>query len=199
MRLNVLAVGCCLCLSIVTSVAYAQESNFKGPFGGILVSSVGSSTDAIVTGQALSTGAQTVLPTVEAGYNFAATEKFVLATSVTYDLAKTNGGNIVSASLQSDNHYSLNFKPGYAINDTTLLYATIGYNHRNATLTNAGKLSGYSFNGIGYGIGSMLMLNESVYLRFELQKINYDSQSIQSGVSAQPSLTVGTIGVGYKF
>ncbi len=199
MKMNILAVGCCMCLSFATSVAYAQASNFKGPFGGILVSSVGSSTDINGSGPAFSTGAQTVLPTLEAGYNFATTEKFVLGASITYDLAKTNGGNIATASLQSDNHYSLNFKPGYAINDTTLLYATIGYNHRNATVTNAGNFPGYSFDGIGYGIGSMLMLNESIYLRFELQKINYGSQSIQSGVSAQPSLTVGTIGVGYKF
>ncbi len=188
-----------VCLSIAATGTFAQASNFEGPFGGVLVSSVGSSTNISSSGQSFSTGGQTFVPTLEAGYNFAPTEKIVLGLTATYDLVKTNGGNFVGANLQSNNHYSLNFKPGYAINESALVYASVGYNHRNATVTNVSNFPGYSFNGIGYGIGSMLMINKNVYARLEVQRINYGSQTIETNVSAQPTNTVGTIGVGYKF
>jgi opacity protein-like surface antigen len=199
MKINLLAVSSCLCLSLAASGVFAQANNFKGPFGGVLVNSIGSSTDINASGQTFSTGAQTIVPTIEAGYNFAPTDKVVLGATATYDLLKTSGGSIATSSLESGNHYSLNFKPGYAFSDSTLVYATLGYNHRNASVTNAGNFPGLSYVGIGYGVGSMLMLNENVYFRLELQKINYGSQNIQGNGSAQPTVTVGTIGLGYKF
>ena len=190
--------------SLVATSAFAQSSNFEGPLVGGLVSSVGSSTNINASGSTLSFGDQSMVPAVEIGYNYAATDKIVLGATATYDLTKTNGGALQlegsGGNLESKNHYSLNFKPGYVINDSTLIYATGGYNSRVGTLTNT-PLGNVSFSGFGYGVGAFLLLDKNIYLRLEVQRVEYATQSISlSGdLNVKPSNTVGTLGLGYKF
>ena len=191
-------------LSVAATGAFAQAKNFEGFTAGINVSSVGgTSTFKDSDGAKIDMGQQSVVPGVELGYNYAASKDIVLGLTATYDFVDTKLGEASSAdgsfNIKGQNRMSVNFKPGYVITPSTMVYATVGYNSM------SGKLSGDSgasitktYTGVGYGLGVAVMATKNVFVKAEVQQVNFGSQSA-SGSSAQPNLTVGTIGLGYKF
>jgi len=187
--------------SVVTSGAMAQANSninpFEGPSIGVSVSSVGGSTDLSGTSSA-NMGQQSVVPTVEAGYAFGVSKEVALGLTGTYDLADTKGGSAGSANLVGKKHYSINFKPGYVLGSSTMLYALLGYNRLQGTLNNNGYTGTSNMNGIGYGIGIEALLDKNVYVKLEGQQVKYSSSTL-SGVTYKPSTTIATLGLGYKF
>jgi opacity protein-like surface antigen len=186
---------------LISGGAYAQAKNFEGPIVGLAVSTVGASTNATIAGETVAFGGQSFVPSAEIGYNFAATDKVVLGLTATYDFTKTNAGQITDGyKLEGKNHYSINFKPGYTISDSTLVYATVGYNSMKGSVTNLPETT--SFSGIGYGLGAMMMVDKNIYIRLEAQRVDFGSKTNSidgEAISYKPSATIGTIGVGYKF
>jgi outer membrane immunogenic protein len=195
--------------------AFAQAAAFEGFTAGVNVSSVGGTTT--LTGgdknfsQTYEFGQQSFVPGVELGYNYAATQNIVLGLTATYDLTNSNIGNVNSSfagdgiSFKGQDRYSINFKPGYVITPSTMIYATVGYNAMSV------KTSGYadggtsttSVSGIGYGIGLAVMATKNIFVKAEVQQVNFGSKSIFTEgdytTSIKPNLTVGTIGIGYRF
>lgn len=195
-----------LVLLATSTGVFAQAKNFEGFTAGINISSVGASTkvngDGVFGG--FNFGEQNVVPTLEIGYNAALGDKFVLGITGTYDLAETKSGQLTDfIQLKSQNHYSINLKPGFAVTDSALVYLTLGYNQMTGKITgNNITTNNTNFSGIGYGIGSMLMLNKNIFMKLEVQQIDYSSKSntiFGDSVTYKPSATVGTVGLGYKF
>ena len=195
-----------LVVSIMTVAAtgvFAQANNFEGFTAGINVSSVGATTTLKDEGSA-DIGQQSVVPGIELGYNFAASKEIVLGLTATYDFANTKLGQIGdqdgNANLKGQNRMSINFKPGYVITPSTMIYATVGYNSMSGKLTEnpPGSTITQTFTGIGYGLGIAVMATKNVFVKAEVQQINFGSQNLD-GTSLQPNLTLGTIGIGYKF
>lgn len=189
-----------LALTVFTAMAtnaMAQENPFSGPSVGVSVSSVGGTTD-LSGSRSANMGQQSVVPTVEAGYAFGVSKEVALGLTGTYDLADTKGGSDGSANLVGKKHYSINFKPGYVVGSSTMLYALVGYNRMQGSLNNNGA-SGYSnLNGIGYGIGLQALLDKNVYVKLEGQQVKYTSSTV-NGLTYKPSTTIATLGLGYKF
>lgn len=200
--------------TVLASSAMAQANAFEGFTAGVNVSSVGGTTT--LTGgdsnfsQTYDFGQQSFVPGVELGYNYAATQSIVLGLTATYDFTDSNLGQVNSnlgggISLKGQNRYSINFKPGYVITPSTMIYATVGYNAMSV------KTSGYidggssttSVSGIGYGLGLAVMATKNIFIKAEVQQINFGSKTLFTDAdyttSIQPNLTVGTIGIGYKF
>ncbi|MBU3617980.1 MULTISPECIES: outer membrane protein [unclassified Polynucleobacter] len=175
----------------------AQTNPFEGPSIGVSVSSVGGSTDLSGTRSA-NMGQQSVVPTIDAGYAFGLTKEVALGLTGTYDLADTKGGSDGSANLVGKKHYSINFKPGYVLGTSNMIYALLGYNRMSGTLNNNGYTGTSNLNGIGYGIGIETLLDKNIYLKVEGQQVKYSSSTV-SGVTFKPSTTIATIGLGYKF
>lgn len=143
-------------------------------------------------------GQQSVVPTAELAYTYGASKEIALAITGTYDLADTKGGSDGNGNLVGKKHYSINFKPGYVMGSSTMLYALVGYNRMQGTF-NEGGTTGYSnLNGIGYGIGLQALLDKHFYVKLEGQQVKYTSSSV-SGITYTPSTTIATLGVGYKF
>lgn len=188
-------------LSAAASGAMAQANSqanpFEGPSIGIAVSSVGGSTDLSGTTSA-NMGQQSVVPTVEAGYAFGVSKEVALGLTGTYDLANTKGGSSGTSNLVGKKHYSINFKPGYVIGSSTMLYALVGYNRMQGTYNDLGISGVSNLNGIGYGIGLEALLDKNVYVKLEGQQVKYNTANI-SGVTYKPSTTIATLGLGYKF
>jgi outer membrane immunogenic protein len=184
-------------LSVAATGAFAQAKNFEGFTAGINVSSVGgTSTFKDSDGSKIDMGQQSVVPGVELGYNYAASKDIVLGLTATYDFVDTKLGEAGtpddgSFNIKGQNRMSINFKPGYVITPSTMVYATVGYNSMSGKLSDdSGASITKTYTGVGYGLGVAVMATKNVFIKAEVQ---------QAGVSAQPNLTVGTIGVGYKF
>lgn len=175
----------------------AQTNPFEGPSIGVSVSSVGGSTDLSGTRSA-NMGQQSVVPTIDAGYAFGLTKEVALGLTATYDLADTKGGSDANANLVGKKHYSINFKPGYVLGTSNMIFALVGYNRMSGTLNNNGYTGTSNLNGIGYGIGIETLLDKNIYLKVEGQQVKYSSSTVSS-VTFKPSTTIATIGLGYKF
>ena len=177
--------------------ANSQANPFEGPSIGVSVSSVGGSTD-LSGARSENMGQQSVIPTVEAGYAFGVSKEVALGLTGTFDLANTKGGSNGTTNLVGKKHYSINFKPGYVLGTSTMLYALVGYNRMQGTLNNEGYSGASNLNGIGYGIGLEALLDKNVYVKIEGQQVKYNTGNV-SGVTYKPSTTIATLGLGYKF
>lgn len=183
------------------SYAFAQASNFQGFTIGVNGSSVGSSTTISGGGDSIDMGQQTFIPSGEIGYTYGVGDAAISLTG-TYDFVDTKAGQVTvgstSVKLVGKNHYSFNLKPAYAVTPSTLLYATVGYNSIKGEFTGGGVSGSTNFSGVGYGIGVVQLMSKNVFLKAELQQISYGSKTVD-GATYQPSSTIGTLGIGYKF
>jgi len=187
-----------LIFASMSSGVFAQAKNFEGFNAGLNLSLVGASTEGSASGNVVSFGQQNVIPSVDLGYNFAANENLVLGISGTYDFTSTDGGKVNNATLKMENHYSFNLKPGFVVSPNTMLYATFGYNRGTGKITTAGGTK--AFNGFSYGLGALVMVDKNIFVKAEVQRVDYTSESAFGDfVNFKPSSTIGTIGVGYKF
>lgn len=181
--------------------ALAQSTVPANPFEGFSVgiglSAVGSSTD-LSGSRSANIGQQSVVPTIEAAYTQGVSKDVALGFTGTYDLTDTSGGSDGSASIKGKNHYSLNFKPGVVLGSNTMIYGLIGYHHMEGKLNNNASSSTNGFNGIGYGLGLQLLLDKNLYVKLEGQRVRYSSSTL-SDLTFEPSKTIATLGVGYKF
>ena len=188
-------------LTIAAGSAMAQAKSevnpFEGPSVGVSVSSVGGSTNVAgpVSGNA---GQQSVVPTIDVGYAYGVSKDVALGLTGTYDLADTKGGSLDNTNFVGKKHYSINFKPGYVVGTSTMLYALLGYNRMQGTQNNNGSTGSSNTNGIGYGLGVEVLLDKNIYMKLEGQQVKYSS-STASGLTFKPSSTIATLGLGYKF
>lgn len=184
-------------LVATSTIAIAQENPFEGPSVGVNVSSVGGSTN-ISGNRSTNIGEQSVVPAVELGYTYGASKEIALGLTGTYDLADTKGGTDGNGNLVGKKHYSINFKPGYVLGSSTMLYALVGYNRMQGTFNDGGYTGHSNLNGIGYGVGIQALLDKHFYVKLEGQQVQYTSASV-GGITYKPSTTIATLGVGYKF
>lgn len=185
-------------LSVAATGAFAQANAFEGFSAGVKVSSVGASTSFSAPGASVNMGQQSVVPTLEVGYTYGLNKEIALGLTATYDLAEAKTGSADDLNFKQTDHYSINFKPGYVFNNTTMVYAILGYNSMTGKASAQGYSANQSFNGFGAGLGIQALVTKNVYIQAEAQQITYSGQT-KSGVTYTPSATVGTVGVGYKF
>jgi len=186
-------------LSVAATGAFAQAKSFEGFSVGINGSFVGNTTELTASGTPLNVGDSNLIPAGEVGYTHAITDKFTLGISGTYAFTDSNAGKIGSdLQLKGKNQYSINLKPGYALSKEALVYALVGYNSFDGSITNVSGST--TFTGIGYGVGAQVMFTNNVYGKVEIQQVQYDSKGTFGGaLNVKPISNIGTIGIGYKF
>lgn len=206
MKKKVLAIAFC---TTVAGAAHAQSNAFEGFTAGLNISSVGSTTTLQDPASKGDLGQQSAVLGIELGYNLAASSNFILGLTATYDFANSKLGAISdpegSTTLKGQNRMSVNFKPGFLVTPTSMVYAIVGYNAM-STKVNANSATAPSenfsktLNGIGYGAGVATMVNKNIYVKAEVQQVNFNSWNPDGDAgSLKPNLTIGTIGIGYKF
>ena len=195
-------------LTALAGSAMAQANPFEGFSAGINVSAVGASTQLKGpdnTLESIKFGEQSIVPSIEVGYMYGVTKAFALGITATYDLTSTNAGAFGPIQFKAKDHYSINLKPGYVFNNSSMVYAIVGYNSIKAEASGAGFSQSQTNNGIGVGLGLQFLVDKNIYIKAEAQQITFSSKNIQvpgiddSGLSSKGSATLGTIGVGYKF
>lgn len=110
---------------------------------------------------------------------------------------------------QIKNSFGINFKPGYKLNDSALLYGLVGYSR--ASFKEVG--SDWSFagvamppldfkknvDGVGYGLGLESAINNNVSFRVEFKHVDYEKVTPQTGEEIKPSTNQFLAGLAYKF
>lgn len=198
-------------ISTLAGGALAQTNAFEGFTAGINISSIGATTTLTDTDSKVDLGQQSAVPGIELSYNFAASSNFVLGISATYDFTKTKLGSISdqdgSSTFKGQNRMSINLKPGFLVTPNSMVYAVVGYNAmstkidaNSATASPASESFSKTLNGIGYGAGVAVMIDKNIFVKAEVQQVNFNSWNPEGDIaSIKPNLTVGTIGIGYKF
>jgi opacity protein-like surface antigen len=188
--------------TVIAGSAMAQANPFEGFSAGVNVSAVGATTKVNGLGQSLSFGEQSIVPSLEIGYMYGVTKDFALGITATYDLTDTKAGSFGPLQFKAKDHYSINLKPGYVFNNSSMVYAIVGYNSIQGNVSGIDGISiSQSNNGIGVGLGLQFLVDKNIYIKAEAQQITFSSKTpqISSDLTTKGSATVGTIGVGYKF
>ena len=180
-----------------SNLVFSQASNFEGLTAGINISSVGGSTKISGSSNSVEYGQQSLVPGAEIGYNFAASRDVVLGLTATYDFTDIKLGEDDGLNYKGQNRMSINFKPGYMVTPNTMIYAMVGYNSMNVKASIPSSSNTKNLNGVGYGLGAAVMMTKNIFFKAEVQQVNFSSWN--DGASLTPNLTIGTVGVGYKF
>jgi outer membrane immunogenic protein len=101
-----------------------------------------------------------------------------------------------------DNMYALYVAPTYVVNETTAIFAKGSYNRASKEVSQQffGDLESLkkNINGFGYGLGITTFISKDVFLKAEIERVNYGSETLD-GIAAKTKHTNSTIAVGIKF
>jgi len=177
--------------------AFAQAKNFEGLSIGANYESTHTNLNTV---GAQDSGGSSGLG-LQAQYTFAMSPTFTIGVGATYSTA--NHVAATTAGAYADNVYtntniSVDFLPGYALSDTTLVYGKLSA--LSGTLQDNKNALSYSLGGVGYGIGLRSMVDKSIYFQLGFDFNTYSDVNTQFGGGATTIKSdVYSIGVGYKF
>ena len=144
-------------------------------------------------------------------------DNFLLGGGISYDAngsrtgkSRTFLGSDFYTTTKIKNHFSVYVQPTYSINESTAFFAKVGYHNARVSINDIngqvffnGLSYGNNVSGVGYGIGLMTMLNKNLFLKIELEKVDYNRINIpfEAGHVTTYSLSTssGIFSVGYKF
>lgn len=192
------------------SAASAQVSNknFVGPSVevGIQFKNLDSSVDAEGTPAILNNDSNT-LGRLAFNYGLPTSDKLVVTLGASYTAGKSKAstsGYLGTTNAVYDNMYALYIAPTYVVNDTTAIFAKASYNSASARLSFTSDIvdsfvtDKNTIDGFGYGVGITTFVSKDVFLKAELEKINYGNNDID-GSTLKSRETNATIAVGIKF
>ena len=208
-------------LSMTTSLM-AQKS-FQGTSVALTASVVGAeakgnvvSSDASSNTDSGSVGRIGAFAGVDAAYTVGAGTNGFFGFGATYipfkaELATASGGNksdgvttTNSGKAEIKDYYTLYVQPGYAINNTSAIYAKVLY--ANAKLDVSGATSASkNLEGWGGGIGLKTFLDKNLFVQTELNYTEFDSVTVTGTgnlagtATGKPKIAGGTINIGYQF
>ena len=207
---------CCAVALLATTAAtpaLSQSKNFAGPSIAIHAGYTGTDTkmtfDTADAGY-LNYGENDVTYGADLAYSFPVDNNFLISIGATYDFDKIKGGSLgagaESLKLSLKDHYSFYIEPTYAFNNSTALFAKLGYHQAkgsvNLAIEGESATGSKNFEGWGYGFGIKTFLNNNVFVKAEASLVEYDKETYGSGgdaVGFKPETVSGLISIGYKF
>jgi opacity protein-like surface antigen len=189
------------------------------------------------------------VPFVDASYVFPANGNFMFGLGARYDFAKNKSGGISDTSnldnintgtdsedadvfdditvtsnlnMSYKDHKSIYLMPMYLVNNSSALFAKLGYHETKGTLRFTQNIAGITaedndarvfdenttisgsknFQGYGVGLGFRTVLSNNLYLQIEAEMVDYDKESVASGnttISFKPKPLSASLSLGYKF
>lgn len=192
--------------SLLSPQVHAQAQNFGGFSLGANVDMNATHTESTISGIFINgVGQQSWGGSLQGAFGFAASEQLLVSLGANYSLSETDALKLSSSSgtatLKLKNAYSLYVEPGFAVSDRTLAYAKLSYEvgTMHGESTGAAPVS-KDIYGAGVGFGLRTMVNKNLYLQAEARRVNYDSARFEGDTTDfKTSVTVGSVGVGYRF
>jgi len=195
-------------IAAASSAAFAQSGNFTGWSGGVnldLAHSSSKLTDQANGSTVDGFGKGTTGASARAGYGFATSSTGIVTVGMSYNLTspeifnqQDSDGSYLKGKLKSS--YALFVEPGTKLTDNTLLYGKISYEKSKLEASSDGGMLSKSISGMGYGFGVRTMLDKQMYLQVEVKRIGFSTKAFdEAGVDFQPSSTIGSVGIGWRF
>jgi opacity protein-like surface antigen len=176
----------------VTPQAFAQAKNFEG-FSLIGALNANNNTVDVTVTTPASTASESKTASnvgVQAEYNFAIGDAFVMGVGASAGLSKYDIANSVSMK----NSYSIYITPGFAVNNNFMVYGKLA----SASATIESGATSIDISGIGYGFGGRYFSSKNVFFQAEYLYNKYDDKKMANGM-IQNKTGVLSFGVGYKF
>jgi opacity protein-like surface antigen len=187
------------------------------------------------------------VPFVDVSYVFPGNGNFMFGLGARYDFAKNKSGGIsdtsnldnINTGIDSEDadvfdditvtsdlnmsykdHKSIYLMPMYLVNNSSALFAKLGYHETKGTLRFTQNIAGITavdelvfeenttisgsknFQGYGVGLGFRTVLSNNLYLQIEAEMVDYEKESVASGnttISFKPKPLSASLSVGYKF
>lgn len=177
--------------------AFAQAKDFEGfsIAGGANIANSSFSRSTNTGGANTSVTSTSTDAVLQAQYDYAAGDTFLIGVGATLDLGEMTFGRWVASNvaLKMKDRYSLYVAPGYALNDTTLLYAKLAY------------ISGTFYDpysivlpGTGLGVGLKIKGGSNVFYQLELSNSDYANREYLDATD-KFGINALTLSIGYKF
>lgn len=189
MKKTLLAIAC---TALATPMVFAQAKNFEGFSLGASIANAKSTVDSTSFGS--TDGTSTGLD-LQAQYNFALGQDFVLGVGLNAGTGNNKAGDFGGGDITVKKRYALEFTPGFALSKDMLVYGKVAA--LNATLENGG--SSENLSGVGYGLGLRGMVDKNMYWQVGYDLNQYGEKSDTVGGSYKLKSNVFSLGVGYKF
>ena len=202
---------CCALALLATTAAtpaLSQSKNFAGPSIAIHAGYTGTDTKMTTDTGHLGWGENDVTYGVDLAYSIPVDNNFLVSIGATYDFDKIKAGSLGddpdSVKLSLKDHYSFYIEPAYAFNNSTALFAKLGYHQAKGSVavdldgTDDDATGSKNFKGWGYGFGIKTFLNNNIFVKAEATLIEYDKESFDT-VGFKPETVSGLISIGYKF
>lgn len=184
--------------------AFAQAQNFEGPS---LTASVNFATGTTEVASNTFNGTSTESSqnlALQAQYNFALGNQFVLGLGLTLGVGDLKAGtwvmsgvNVVSKQKESSSVY---IAPGFAATPSLLVYGKLAALQSKVEASSPTASVSATFSGVGYGAGVQSYFSKNIYAQVELMQNNYaDRYFTLNNETDKGKSTALTIGVGYKF
>ncbi|MDT8993071.1 outer membrane beta-barrel protein [Curvibacter sp. APW13] len=174
------------CTALATPLVFAQAKNFEGLSLSASLANAKSTIDT--TGAASIDGTSTGLD-LNAQYNWALGQEFVLGVGVNMGTGSNKAGTSGTTDVVTKNRYALEFTPGFAVSKDVLIYGKIA--SLSATVDSG---TNTDVSGIGYGLGVRGMVDKNTFWQ-----VGYDSNKYDEKNSSTLKSTVFSLGIGYKF
>lgn len=186
--------------------AFAQAKNFEGfsVLGGLNFANNTSEITSTVFNGSASESSQNL--GLQAQYNFALGQSFVLGVGASLGLGETKAGVLntgsASVAVKVTESSSVYIAPSFAATPTLLVYGKLASLNGKVEAKNTSSTAPTTQNlsGVGYGAGVQSYLSKNLFAQVEVMQNNYNDRSFTAlSESDKSKATVLSIGVGYKF
>ncbi len=190
-------------MAFMSQQAFAQAKSFEGFSAGANVTFAKTGVDFTVSGLTLSTDASTTGVDLQLQYGLALGQQFVLGLGATLGAGTNKAGSIsgggTTVEFSSKNRTAIDIVPGFALSDSNLVFGKLSFLNADMMADAGNGSSSKSVTGTGYGFGLRSLINKNLYFQIGYDVNKYADIDIGSGVTAKPSSTVFSGGIGYKF
>jgi len=185
------------------NAALAQQMKFEGLSLGVNLNLPSTSADFNIGGLTGSKSNSTNDGGIQAAYGYRGLDDVVLGVGASYSPGEVKAGTLSINNVDYDwsgkELFSLYVEPGVLLSNTTLAYGKLSYQMAQGEIKlSTGQTSKDDYMGYGFGVGLRTLLNPNIYLQAEVMQINYNEKSAL-GLTAKPSTTQGSLGIGYQF
>lgn len=201
--MNKLLVLAAVAASLMAPEAFAQTRSPGGLSVGVNLNFANASNEFRANNTPFKNGDVSQAANIQAAYGFPVGENFVFGVGVTYGPGEIKTGYANSAGvnyeLKVKDIYSLYLEPGFMVGNSSLAYFKVSYQGmKGETKFSSGTTSSDNFEGTGYGAGIRTMLGPNLYLQAEFEQTGFFEKNYM-GLTSKPAMTVGTVGLGYRF
>ncbi|GEM_PF-1139423 len=203
---------------IAFNMSATAESNFDGPYIGAQIgfgkTSANGNYEPGTSGNTAFSDSDSMSGLnggIFAGFGKSINDKFWLGGEVAYsrsnaDYSESDGS--VTATLEQNQTLEIGIRPGYLVQDDTLIYGRLGFVKTkfdlNVTDGTNSFSDGETLNGVRLGLGAERIVKDNISLRIDASFTNYEDYSI-SDSATQEKFTVDSdeilfrIGTSFRF